>query len=47
MSLSKDRWELILVDNASQKTLEDEWNLTWHLLNTRAGNWSKNTATPA
>ena len=29
-SLSKDRWELLLVDNASQKALAEEWDLTWH-----------------
>jgi glycosyltransferase involved in cell wall biosynthesis len=29
-SLSKDRWELLIVDNASQKTLAEEWDLTWH-----------------
>src|SRR5262245_18870421 len=29
-SLSKDRWELLLVDNASQKVLAEEWDLTWH-----------------
>jgi glycosyltransferase involved in cell wall biosynthesis len=29
-SLSKDLWELILVDNASQKALAEEWDLTWH-----------------
>jgi len=29
-SLSKDRWELLLVDNASQKALAEEWDLIWH-----------------
>jgi glycosyltransferase involved in cell wall biosynthesis len=29
-SLSQDRWELLLVDNASQKVLAEEWDLTWH-----------------
>src|SRR5262249_22321676 len=29
-SLSKDRWELLLVDNASEKALTDEWDLKWH-----------------
>jgi glycosyltransferase involved in cell wall biosynthesis len=29
-SFSKDRWELLLVDNASQKALAEEWDLTWH-----------------
>jgi glycosyltransferase involved in cell wall biosynthesis len=29
-SLSKDRWELLLVDNASEAPLASEWELTWH-----------------
>jgi glycosyltransferase involved in cell wall biosynthesis len=29
-SLSKDCWELLLVDNASQKELAEEWDLFWH-----------------
>jgi glycosyltransferase involved in cell wall biosynthesis len=29
-SLSKDCWELLLVDNASQKKLAEEWDLFWH-----------------
>ena len=29
-SLSKDRWELLLVDNGSQNALAEEWDLTWH-----------------
>lgn len=28
--LCKDKWELLLVDNASDKFLSDELNLTWH-----------------
>src|ERR1700690_1899161 len=29
-TLSKDRWELLLVDNASKDRLELSWNLSWH-----------------
>jgi len=29
-SLSKDLWELLLVDNASHKRLAEEWDLSWH-----------------
>ena len=29
-SFAKNRWELLLVDNASQKALAKEWDLTWH-----------------
>ena len=29
-SFSKDRWELLLVDNGSQKVLAEDWDLTWH-----------------
>jgi glycosyltransferase involved in cell wall biosynthesis len=28
--LPKERWELVLVDNASDKKLADEWDLSWH-----------------
>jgi glycosyltransferase involved in cell wall biosynthesis len=29
-SLAKDRWELLLIDNASGKPLRSEWDLSWH-----------------
>ena len=29
-TLPKEQWELLIVDNASQKRLADEWNLSWH-----------------
>lgn len=29
-TLPMDRWELLLVDNASDKSLADEWDLSWH-----------------
>jgi glycosyltransferase involved in cell wall biosynthesis len=29
-SLSKDRWELILIDNASEKILSQEIDISWH-----------------
>src|SRR6516165_4220885 len=29
-TLALDRWELLLVDNASDTNLADTWNLTWH-----------------
>jgi glycosyltransferase involved in cell wall biosynthesis len=29
-SLSKDRWELLLVDNASEKNLSQEVDISWH-----------------
>jgi glycosyltransferase involved in cell wall biosynthesis len=29
-SLSKDCWQLLLVDNASERRLADEWDLSWH-----------------
>jgi glycosyltransferase involved in cell wall biosynthesis len=29
-TLPKDRWELLLVDNASQEPVEARWDLSWH-----------------
>src|SRR5262245_61510732 len=29
-NLSKDRWELLLVDNASDASLARAWDLSWH-----------------
>jgi glycosyltransferase involved in cell wall biosynthesis len=29
-TLPKDGWELLVVDNASDKKLADEWDLSWH-----------------
>jgi glycosyltransferase involved in cell wall biosynthesis len=29
-NLSKDRWELLLVDNASDVSVSGEWDLSWH-----------------
>ncbi len=29
-TLPKDRWELLLVDNASEERLESSWDLSWH-----------------
>ncbi len=29
-TLPKNRWDLLLVDNASDKYLADEWDLSWH-----------------
>lgn len=29
-TLNKDRWEFILIDNASRKLLSESWDLSWH-----------------
>lgn len=29
-TLSKERWELLLIDNASENNLVDTWDLSWH-----------------
>src|SRR5450755_3877223 len=29
-TLPKDRWELLLIDNASEISLAREWDLSWH-----------------
>jgi glycosyltransferase involved in cell wall biosynthesis len=29
-SLARERWELLLVDNVSEKVLADHWDLSWH-----------------
>jgi len=29
-TLSKDHWELLLIDNASKDFLSEKWNLSWH-----------------
>ena len=29
-TLSKDQWEVLLVDNASNELLAEKWNLSWH-----------------
>ncbi|HEX9045566.1 MAG TPA: glycosyltransferase [Verrucomicrobiae bacterium] len=29
-TLAKDQWELLLIDNASAKTLSQTWDLSWH-----------------
>jgi len=29
-TLSKDQWELLVIDNASDRALADEWDLSWH-----------------
>jgi hypothetical protein len=29
-TLPKDRWELLLVDNASEERLDSSWDLSWH-----------------
>jgi len=29
-TLSKDQWELLLIDNASQEPLAGKWDLSWH-----------------
>ena len=31
-TLSKDRWELLLIDNASDRVLAKEWDISWHPL---------------
>jgi glycosyltransferase involved in cell wall biosynthesis len=30
-TLPRDQWELLLIDNASDRVLADEWDLSWHL----------------
>jgi glycosyltransferase involved in cell wall biosynthesis len=30
-TLPRDRWELLLVDNASRRRLADQWDLSWHI----------------
>src|SRR5262245_14202970 len=29
-TLARERWELMLIDNASNERLADVWDLTWH-----------------
>ena len=29
-TLPKERWELLLIDNASNEPLSGEWDLSWH-----------------
>jgi len=29
-TLPKDQWELLIIDNASEVSLENEWSLSWH-----------------
>jgi glycosyltransferase involved in cell wall biosynthesis len=29
-TLPKDKWELLLIDNASKESLADKWDLSWH-----------------
>jgi glycosyltransferase involved in cell wall biosynthesis len=29
-TLSKEKWELLIIDNASKERLEDNWDISWH-----------------